>query len=141
MTTNWFIVFLALIFIELITVNLVTVWFAVGAIAATITSTFTDSLLIQLIVFAVVSIITLLAIRPILKKIKCVTIEPTNLDMVIGKTGEVTKAIGKNKYGEVKVFGNTWTAKSDKVIDIGEKVKILSIEGVKLIVCKEEDKI
>ena len=50
MTTNWFIVFLVLILIELVTVNLVTVWFAVGAIAATVTARFTDSLLIQLIV-------------------------------------------------------------------------------------------
>ena len=50
----------------------------------------------------------------------------------------VTKKIGLNEYGEVKVFGNVWTAYSNEEIEVGEKVKILSIEGVKLIVEKEE---
>ena len=45
---------------------------------------------------------------------------PTNSDRVIGKKGEVTKKIESDKYGEVKVFGNTWTATSDKTIEVGK---------------------
>ena len=40
---------------------------------------------------------------------------------------------------EVKVFDSVWTAKSDTSIEEGEKVKVLSIEGVKLIVEKESE--
>ena len=47
------------------------------------------------------------------------------------------KAIESNKYGEVKIFGNIWTATSDTPIEVGSKVKVLAIDGVKLIVEKE----
>ena len=137
----WFILFVVFLFIELVTVTLVTIWFAIGAMAAAVTTIFTDSIIIQSIVFVVVSIISLLVTKPLVKKFKKFDITPTNSDRVIGKVGEVTKRIGANKYGEVKVFDNIWTAKSkdDKSIKVGEKVKILSIEGVKLIVEKEDE--
>ena len=139
MVMGWFIAFIVLLFIELITVNLVTIWFAIGAVAALITTIFTDSVLIQSIVFIVVSAVALVIMKPIMKKFKVFNITPTNSDRVIGKVGEVTKKIDTNEYGEVKIFGNTWTATSDEVIDVGERVKVQSIEGVKLIVKKEEN--
>lgn len=138
MIVGWFIAFVILLFIELVTVNLVTIWFAIGAVAAIITTIFTDSILIQAIVFVVVSVISLLITKPLIKKIKKFEIEPTNSDRVIGKIGEVTEKIGRNKYGEVKVYGNTWTASSKQVINVGERVKVLSIDGVKLVVEKEK---
>ena len=138
MVIGWFIAFVILLIIELVTVNLVTIWFAIGAVAAIITTIFTDSILIQSIVFVVVSVIALLITKPLIKKFKKFEVEPTNSDRVIGKVGDVTKKIEKNKYGEVKVYGNTWTASSKEVIEVGERVKVLSIDGVKLIVEKEE---
>ena len=138
MVIGWFIAFVVLLLIELVTVNLVTIWFAIGAVAAIITTIFTDSILIQSIVFVVVSVIALLITKPLIKKFKKFEVEPTNSDRVIGKVGDVTKKIEKNKYGEVKVYGNTWTASSKDVIEVGERVKVLSIDGVKLIVEKEE---
>ena len=138
MVIGWFIAFVILLVIELATVNLVTIWFAIGAVAAIITTLFTDSILIQSIVFVVVSVIALLITKPLIKKFKKFEVEPTNSDRVIGKVGDVTKKIEKNKYGEVKVYGNTWTASSKDVIEVGERVKVSSIDGVKLIVEKEE---
>lgn len=138
MVIGWFIAFVILLIIELVTVNLVTIWFAIGAVAAIITTIFTDSVLIQTIVFIIVSITSLLITKPLIKKVKEFDVTPTNSDRVIGKVGDVTKKIGKNKYGEVKIYGNTWTASSKEEIDVGERVKVLSIEGVKLIVEKED---
>ena len=138
MVVQWFVLFAILLVIELLTVGLVTVWFAVGAVAAIICSFFTDSIIIQLIVFLVTSVLTLLVMKSMLKRFKSFDVTPTNLDRVIGKIGEVTKTIDPDKFGEVKIFGNTWTAVSKSHIDVGEKVKILSIDGVKLIVLKEE---
>jgi membrane protein implicated in regulation of membrane protease activity len=140
MTIGWFISFIILLFIELVTINLVTIWFAIGAVFAMIISFFTDSILIQLLVFLIVSFITLLVTKPLIKKFKSNVITPTNSDRVIGKSGDVIKAIERNKYGEVKIFGNVWTATSDEVIEVGSRVKVLAIDGVKLIVKKEEDK-
>jgi membrane protein implicated in regulation of membrane protease activity len=138
MVIGWFIAFVILLVIELATVNLVTIWFAIGAVAAIITTVFTDSILIQSIVFVVVSVIALLITKPLIKKFKKFEVEPTNSDRVIGKVGDVVKKIEKNKYGEVKVYGNTWTASSKDVIEVGERVKVLSIDGVKLVVEKEK---
>ena len=134
----WFVAFLVLLFIELVTVNLVSIWFVIGSLAAIVTSFFTDSIVIQTIVFIVVSVSVLIIVRPLVKKFKKFDLTPTNYDRVIGKVGDVTKKIERNKYGEVKIFGNTWTASSKEEIDVGSKVKVLSIEGVKLIVEKEE---
>ena len=139
MTLLWFVSFILFLFVELVTVNLVTIWFALGSLAAMITSFFTDSYVAQVIVFIVVSIVTLLITKPIVKKFKSFRTVPTNSDMVIGKIGVVTSKIENNKYGEIKIYGNTWTATSKSEIDVGTKVKVLSIEGVKLIVEKEEN--
>ena len=139
MTMEWLIAFVVLIFIELITVNLVSIWFAIGALVAIITTIFTDSLVIQVVVFIVVSVLSLLLTKPFMKKFKKFDVVPTNSDRVIGKIGEVIKDIKANEYGEVKVFGNVWTATSDSEIEVGTKVKVISIEGVKLIVKKEDD--
>ena len=117
-----------------------TIWFAIGTLAAIVATFFTESWMIQSIVFIVVSVIALLVTKPLIKAFKGFETVPTNLDRVIGKSGEVIKKIEKNKYGEVKIFGNVWTATSKKPIDVGEKVKVLDIDGVKLIVEKEEEK-
>ena len=60
--------------------------------------------------------------------------QKTNLDRVVDMEGIVTEKISKNNPGEVKVDGKRWTAISDKTIEEGKTVKILKIEGVKLIV-------
>ena len=140
MSFTWMLIFLGLLFIELITVALVSIWFAVGALAAFIFSLFVDSIYIQLAVFVVVSSISLILTRRIVDKINSNKI-PTNLDRVIGKIGIVTEEITKLEPGEVKVDGKKWSAVSTKKINIGSKVEILSIDGVKLKVkeVKEED--
>lgn len=139
MTVCWFLIFLVLLFIELITINLVSIWFALGAVVAMISSFFIESTLVQIVVFVVASIISLIITKPLIKKFKTVNVEATNLDRVIGKTGFITKKITSSDYGEVKVLGTIWTATSDEVIDVGTKVIVKKIDGVKLIVEKKEE--
>jgi Membrane protein implicated in regulation of membrane protease activity len=135
---SWIGLFIILLIIEVVTTGLVTIWFAFGALAAWITSLITDSIVIQGIVFFVVSILSLIFTRPVLNKYIKPKVQKINLDLV-GKTGLVTKDIEEFKLGEVKVDGKYWSAKSKEKIKEGSKVEILSIEGVKLIVKKKED--
>lgn len=135
----WLISFLLLLFIEIITINLVTIWFAVGSLAALITTTITDNITIQVIVFIVVSTLSLIVTKPLVSKLRKRKITPTNLDRVIGKEGVVTKDISKNTYGEVKVGGSIWTATSTKKIKKDSQIKVLKIDGVKLVVEKIEE--
>ena len=140
MALTWMIIFLVLLFIELVTVNLVSIWFAVGALAAFISTYFIDSVTIEVLIFIVVSAISLILTKKIVKNIIGEKIEATNLDRVIGKIGIVTEEITKLEPGEVNVDGKKWSAISNKKIVEGSKVEILSIDGVKLNVKEVEEK-
>lgn len=141
LTLTWLIIFIFLIFVEIATVNLVSIWFAIGAIASCILSIYVDNLIIQLGCFVITSTICLILTKSIISKIKNHKITPTNLDRVIGDIGIVTEDIGEFNNGEVKVDGKTWTATSKETLKVGTKVKIVSINGVKLNVksIKEDD--
>lgn len=141
LTLTWLIIFIFLIFVEMATVNLVSIWFAIGAIASCILSIYVDNLIIQLGCFVITSTICLILTKSIISKIKNHKITPTNLDRVIGDIGIVTEDIDEFNNGEVKVDGKTWTATSKENLKVGIKVKIVSINGVKLNVksIKEDD--
>ena len=61
------------------------------------------------------------------------------MDRIIGEEAIVTEDITKNNAGEVKVDGKRWSAISKNKCLKGDTVKVLRIDGVKLIVKKEED--
>ncbi len=138
MAIYWFIACLFLIFIEISTINLVSIWFAIGAFFSMVLAIFIDNLLLQLLVFITVSIIALLITKPVVNKFKKNDVVPTNVDRVIGKRAEVIKKITPDEYGEVKVLGAIWTATSDTVLNVSDKVIVKKIDGVKLVVEKEE---
>lgn len=141
MSLTWMIIFIALIVIELCTVNLVSIWFAVGALASFVLSFWVSDFTWQILLFIVVSLISLLLTKKFVQKVRGGEIVKTNLDRVIGQIGIVTEEIAKLEPGEVKVDGKKWSAVSTKKIKVGSKVEILSIDGVKLNVkeVKEED--
>ena len=139
MTEAWLIFFIILVIIELITVNLVTIWFAFGALVTSLVSLYTTDTVILLAFFVITSLLLLILTKPVVKKLKVKKVVATNLDQVIGKTGIVSVPIEKDKIGEVKVLGKTWSAYSDKEISKDKKVKILSISGVKLKVEEKEE--
>lgn len=138
MAIYWFIACLFLIFVEISTINLVSIWFAIGAFFSMVLAIFIDNLLLQLLVFITVSIIALLITKPVVNRFKKNDVVPTNVDRVIGKRAEVIKKITPDEYGEVKVLGAIWTATSDTVLNVSDKVIVKKIDGVKLVVEKEE---
>ena len=134
----WFALIFVFLIIEAITLNLVTIWFALGSVCAYITSYFTENIVIQLAVFAVVSTISLIFTKPFLEKYIKKSKENVDFDRIIGKVGIVIKEIKKHENGRVKIDGKDWMAISDEEIKKGEEVEILKIEGVKIIVRKRE---
>lgn len=140
-STFWLIIFVVLVVIELLTVGLVSIWFAAGALVTFIISYFTNNIFIQIPIFIAVSIISLIATRPIIKKHFTSNIVKTNVNKLIGETAIVLEDLSKTNMGKVKVDGQIWSAinnEKGKILKDSE-VEILSIEGVKLIVRKKED--
>ncbi|MCH5296758.1 MAG: NfeD family protein [Ruminococcus sp.] len=124
---------------EALTAQLVSIWFVIGAGCAAITTIFTPSIPIQSAVFLIVSLIALIVTRPIVNRLKKNKSRiNTNAERLIGRIGDVLSDItDAETIGQVKVSGEVWSAKSsDAPITKGEKIKVLSIEGVKLIVEK-----
>lgn len=134
MTILWLVIVIGLALIEIATVNLVTIWFVASGIVSLILSYTKIPVIIQVAVFAILGIILLLTTRKPLEKLVNKNRQPTNLDRILEMEGIVTEDISKNNPGEVKVDGKRWTAISDKSIKKDSTVKILKIEGVKLIV-------
>ena len=115
------------------------VWFVIGGLAAAVSCIFTDNIFIQIAVFLIVSFASLLATRPFVKKITKFGRVKTNLDSTVGKTAVVTSDIdNRMSEGAVSVGGKVWTARSadGSLIPKNSNVKVISIEGVKLIVEK-----
>ena len=137
----WIIVAIIFAVLEGFTVSLVTVWFAVGGIAAMIASLLGANIGIQIAIFLAVSILLLIFTRPILVKYLKLGKEKNNLEQIIGKTGLVTSAIEPFNSGQVKLNGIIWTAVGEDqncAFAKDEQVKIVKIEGVKLIVTSLE---
>lgn len=134
----WLIIIILLTFLEVATVNLVSIWFVMSAIVSLFVSFAIDSFYIQFAIFVCLGIILMLLTRPYLVKKLTNKKESTNLDRVIGTEGIVTEEITKLKVGEVKVDGKRWSAISNELIKVGEEVIIERIDGVKLVVRKEE---
>lgn len=133
----WIIFAVFMLICEVLTTQLVSIWFVLGGVAAAISCAFTDNLLIQTLVFVLVSLIALLATRPLVKKFFKNKKEPTNSDRLIGRVAIVTiDIVNQNGEGQVNVDGKIWSAKSADGCEIkkGASVKITSIEGVKLVV-------
>lgn len=137
----WLIALVALAVLEGVTVTLVSLWFALGALAALITSFFVDNIWVQFAVFLVISLATLLVIRPLTRRYVTPSQVATNADRAVGAEGIVIQAIDNRKaQGQVTVSGAVWTARSEseEVIPQGAQVRVLRIEGVKLIVTRAD---
>ena len=136
-TLVWLIGIIVFLILEGVTYQLVSIWFAVGAAGGLIASVMGARFNIQMTVFLAISIVLLLCLRPVSKKLLKTKKEKTNIDSLIGKdvliTKEVNNLLGN---GEGKVGGMHWTVRNadNEVIPEGETVTVEKVEGVKLIV-------
>ena len=95
---------------------------------------------LQWIVFIAVSVIALIATRPLVRKATKANRQPTNADRCIGQTAVVIEEINNIEgKGQVHVNGITWTARSadGTVFKKDDLVTVEKIDGVKLIVRAE----
>lgn len=137
MVMIWVGIGIAAVILELLTPSaLVSIWFAVGALAAWICALIGLPEFVQIIVCLIVSVLFIVIVRPFAVKYLRGNIVHTNADRLINEQGTVTKRIGEEEWGEVKVRGTIWSAVSaDHVaIEAGVKVRIAAIEGAKLLV-------
>ena len=91
----------------------------------------------QVLVFVVISVILLVATRPLVKKFMLSKTIPTNSELDVGKKAVVIEEINTlHSKGRVRVGDVNWTAITDSntVIPEGTTVTVEKIDGAKLIV-------
>lgn len=122
---------------EAVSVGLTSIWFAAGALAALICALLSGPLWLQITLFLVVSVLCLLAARPLAKTYLNNKTQPTNADRILGMSVPVIQDIDNlRSQGAVRIEGMTWAARSQsgKPIPAGQLVRVLRIEGVKVLV-------
>lgn len=138
MTLFWVFAVIVFVALEAASVQLTSIWFALGAVVSLLLSFFVDSIWVQIWVFFIVSLICLLAVRPLAKKyFSPKSHMPTNADSLIGQEAVVKEEIcNLESRGLVKVMGQDWTARSQtgEDIPVDAIVTVDHIEGVKVFV-------
>lgn len=137
----WLVLMVVFFMVEASTVTLVSIWFAAGSLVALIAGLFCAPLWLQITLFLLVSCVTLLALRPLVRRYFTPKITATNVDSLIGSQGYVTVAIDNlTATGKVKIGPNIWTARSTSgdQIPAGTLIRADRIEGVKVFVSPAE---
>ena len=135
----WIAVFVVLIVIEAATMALTTIWFAGGALVAFLASLLGAGLLMQTILFIVVSVILLAVTRPLAVEFFNKGRIKTNAESLIGETAVVQQEIDNLRAKGMVINGQEWSARSvdNEIIPNETLVEIMEISGVKLLVRKK----
>ena len=131
----WFIAGAILIVAEIFMPGLVIVWFGIGATVAGICTLLGAGQTVQVIVFLVVSIISLILAQIFLKKTEKVG-RRVGAERLIGEHGKVIAKIVPGEFGRIKIEGEEWNAKADDEIEIDQWVEVEQIDGTHLLVKK-----
>lgn len=134
----WLGLLAVLLVIEAVTVGLTTIWFAGGALVASVASYLGAGLTVQIALFLVVSALLLIFTRPLAMRYLNKGKTATNAKSLIGQKAVVTQDINNlAQKGQVRINDIEWTARtaddSQKAAK-GTVVEIKAIQGVKLIV-------
>ncbi len=142
MTIFWGVLFVAFVIAETATVQLICIWLAAGSLASFLVSFFVPNIMVQTVIFVVVSTLLLVFTRPLLKKFITPKRVKTNADSLVGREAIVSQTIDNLRgTGRIMADGLSWNARSDDpgtVIAPNEVVVISRIEGVTAFVSRQE---
>ena len=130
----WALVALICLILELTNGDFFIMCFAIGGVCAAIASAFTDSLTVQILVFVVFALLSLVFVRPKALKYlhKGEDKRLSNADALIGREGKVSEDIPADGYGRVLIDGDDWKACSidNAPIEKGTKVRVVKMESI-----------
>ena len=134
---HWLILAVALIILEILIPGAYFLWMGISAVVvgAAMFVFPQMAILVQVLIFAILSVITVMLYRSYRKKNPLVTDEPAlnrRGEKYIGQSFTLKEPI-VNGVGNIKVDDSTWKIKGFD-IDAGETVRVVAVEGTTLIV-------
>ena len=136
--TAWLLWLFAALLLGALEVQLTTfmvLWFAVGALAASIGAALGLGLHGQLFLFIAISGALFAASRTLFKNVfmRDATHLKTGTEAMIGQEAVVVESLGESHGGTVRINGELWTARwLSGPVPEGERVTVEQIEGLKL---------
>lgn len=124
--------------VEVVSVSLVLIMFAGGAFAAAAANALGAPVWLQIVVFAAVSALLLVMLRPwLLRRLRArMPVIETNVAALVGQTAIVVADVD-SLGGRVKLTGEVWsarTARKDAEFPVGAEVRVVRIDGATTIV-------
>ena len=131
----WVIVALVFFILEIFTSGFAVACFSIGAVGAAISAACGGSILWQMVIFAILSIVALIFVRPVVIKLFYKEDDgcKTNGDALIGREGRVSEGIDPaSGKGRVAIDGDDWKAVSadGNPIPKGSTVEVVSRDSV-----------
>jgi len=135
----WVIVAVAMLAVEATTSSFFTVYFGVAAAITALLALAGLPAAVQIIAFGLLGVGGLVLTRPALMRAAGASTPavPTGVDAMRGRIGVVTKPIGELDPGQVKIGGETWSARSyfeHEPIELGTRVEVVEVKGVTALV-------
>jgi membrane protein implicated in regulation of membrane protease activity len=123
---------------EVASLDLVLLMFAGGALGGAAVALAGGAVALQLVAFAVVSLLLLAVVRPIATRhlTQGTPQQVDGVEAVVGKTAQVTRPVDRHS-GRIKLGADEWSARtqhSGELFAIGETVRILQIDGATAVV-------
>ncbi|MBC7286671.1 MAG: NfeD family protein [Armatimonadetes bacterium] len=128
----WLIAAIIMLVIEVFTATFFILWIAIAAFIAGIFAFFAPQWLAW-IIFAVMAVVLLWITRPLARRLHERLPVRTNVDALIGQTAIVVETIDPiANIGRVRVGSDEWRARADCVVERGEYVRVVAVEGATL---------
>ncbi|WP_129658157.1 NfeD family protein [Rothia halotolerans] len=133
----WLIVVLLLALIEMFSLEFFCLMMAGGAVVAAVTSYFTGNWIIQVLAFAVASLLLIILVRPSLMRRLTPDLPGTrnNVEALIGRPVQVLETVTELQ-GLVRLEGDTWSARlrDGAPLQPGAFGRVVEIDGATAVV-------
>ncbi|PSM41984.1 hypothetical protein C6Y14_18480 [Streptomyces dioscori] len=110
---------------------------AVGAVAGAVTAGLGGGVVLQVVVFAAVSVALIAVVRPVAARHRAQRPQlASGIDALKGKQAVVLERVDSSG-GRIKLAGEIWSARSldtTRAYDVGQEVDVVEIEGATAIV-------
>ena len=129
----WAVVAVVCLILELMAGDFFIICFSIGAVFAAITAAVGGGFYLQLLMFAVFTLISLFWVRPFAQRYlhKGEDNRVSNADALLGRQGRVVETVQADGFGRVQIDGDIWKAVTKETADIpaGSNVRVIGRES------------
>ena len=129
----WAVISVICLILELTAGDFFIICFSIGAFFAAIVAALGVNIYLQLLAFALFTLISLFWVRPFAQRYlhKGEDNRVSNADALIGRQGRVVEAVKADGFGRVQIDGDIWKAVTNETADIpeGSNVRVVGRES------------